>query len=176
MRFILYIFLLSSLLLSDSNTNRKGLFFDIGVGGGYNFYQDADNNQNFIITSKVGYGFNNQWIGFIDYPTLYSSVETEFDKKDFDNDFLMFGVKYLPYDKNTPYLSLSIGKNFSEIDNNKYKNNFGESWSIESGYEFSSYRPWYFGLKYIETKHNQIDYQSINFVIGGTVYGAFGVK
>jgi len=175
MKLILSIFLLSNLLLSDS-TDRKGLFFDVGIGVGYNFYQDNDNNGNFNFTGKVGYGFNNQWVGFIDYPTLYSEIKTNPDKKDFDNNLLMLGIKYLLYNRNTPYFAFSIGKNFAKLDSDNTTNSFGESWSIESGYEFTSNKPWYVGLKYIETNHNQIDFQSINFVIGVSVYKAFGVK
>ena len=175
MKFILSIFLLSNLLLSDSTIERKGLFFDIGIGAGYNFYQDYNNNGNLNLAGKVGYGFNNQLIAFIDYPTLYSEITINSNKKNFDNDILMLGIRYLLYNKNTPYFTFSIGKDFAKLDGDNSRNNFGESWSIEGGYEFNSGKPWYLGIKYIETNHNQIDFKSINFIIGINIYKAFGI-
>jgi len=176
MKFILFIFLLSNLLLSNSTIDRKGLFFDIGIGAGYNLYQNYNNNGNLNLAGKVGYGFNNQLIAFIDYPTLYSEITINSDTKDFDNDILMLGIRYLLYNKNTPYFAFSIGKDFAKLNGYNSTNNFGESWSIESGYEFDSKKSWYMGIKYIETNNNQINFKSINFVIGVNIYKAFGIQ
>lgn len=170
MKLLIIIFLLTLNIFGEDEISKKGLYLDVGLGATLNKYEN-NINSGFLINSKVGYVIDENWIFYIDYPTIYSSIKTPTMQKDTEHNLLMTGAKYLfNSTTNSPYVATSIGMDFSKIDTINYSNNFGESWSSEVGYEFKN---WYIATKYIYTTNHQYDYQNISIVVGGLIYNAF---
>lgn len=172
-------------IVSGNCYDRNGLHLGLGLGAGTiqassAIFKEEKKSEAITLDTKIGYGFNNQFVINCDMPSTIFDADNKTTNKNvlLSEDMYMLGGSYFfKSTENSPYISAGYGKSKIEFDENNIITNYtGKVYKLAIGYEFKN---WYVEAKYLKTEDvKSSDYESKSFLMsfGYNLYGVFGIK
>jgi hypothetical protein len=163
----------SSLIAEDG---RRGINLSLSIGlGNVNTTLDrstTDHETSGLLTGKIGYGFTDNFIAFIEGSNSAHTISVSGESTDIIQNSIGAGATYYLLSKSSsPYISAYIGDVSHGIESTSMQESsfgsFGNLWKLGAGYE---YKQWFFQVDYINAESSRVKSDGVFGSIGYTFH------